>query len=209
MGLAYHSAAWPDAPNSEQLNGCNKLKIQEILAGYRMPNFREIALNVTIVGTVAAGLITLSHGSIKVPAVPACIEQEKARGVDEDLRKLLTAQAADWNRGDIDAFMQGYWKSEETTFAGTSGISRGWQTVLDHYHKNYPDRATMGHLEFSEIEITPLGNDAALILGRWHLNRDAGPVGGIFTLVARRFPEGWRIIHDHTSTDAEKSGSSK
>jgi beta-aspartyl-peptidase (threonine type) len=62
----------------------------------------------------------------------------------------------------------------------------------------------MGHLDFSELEITPLGNDAALILGRWHLNRDAGPVGGIFTLVARRFPEGWRIIHDHTSTDAAK-----
>jgi SnoaL-like domain len=105
---------------------------------------------------------------------------------------------------DIDGFMRGYWNSSETTFAGASGISRGWQTVLDHYHKNYPNRATMGHLDFSEIEITSLGNDAALILGRWHLNRDAGPVGGIFTLVARRFPEGWRIIHDHTSTDAVK-----
>lgn len=130
--------------------------------------------------------------------------QEKAQSADVSLRALLTSQAADWNRGDIDAFMRGYWNSPETTFAGTSGISRGWQTVLDHYHKNYPDRATMGHLDFGEIEVTPLGNDAALILGRWHLTRDAGPVGGIFTLVARRFPEGWRIIHDHTSADAAK-----
>jgi L-asparaginase / beta-aspartyl-peptidase len=130
--------------------------------------------------------------------------QGKAQSADAALRALLASQAADWNRGDIDAFMHGYWNSPETTFAGASGISRGWQTVLDHYHKNYPDRATMGHLDFGEIEITPLGNDAALILGRWHLTRDAGPVGGIFTLVARRFPEGWRIIHDHTSSDAAK-----
>jgi ketosteroid isomerase-like protein len=132
------------------------------------------------------------------------LRQEKAQSADVALRALLASQAADWNRGDIDAFMRGYWNSPETTFAGTSGISRGWQTVLDHYHKNYPDRAAMGHLDFGEIEVTPLGNDAALILGRWHLTRDAGPVGGIFTLVARRFPEGWRIIHDHTSTDAAK-----
>jgi ketosteroid isomerase-like protein len=130
--------------------------------------------------------------------------QEKPQTADVALRALLASQAADWNRGDIDAFMRGYWNSAETTFAGASGISRGWQTVLDHYHKNYPDRAAMGHLDFGEIEVTPLGNDAALILGRWHLTRDAGPVGGIFTLVARRFPEGWRIIHDHTSTDTAK-----
>jgi len=130
--------------------------------------------------------------------------QTKAPKAQAALKELLTKQAADWNRGDIDAFMRGYWKSSETTFAGSSGISRGWQTVLEHYHKGYPDRAAMGHLEFSEIEVTPLGNEAALILGRWHLTRDAGPVGGIFTLVARRFPEGWRIIHDHTSTDATK-----
>jgi ketosteroid isomerase-like protein len=129
---------------------------------------------------------------------------QQTQDTNAALRELLTRQTSDWNRGDIDAFMRGYWKSDETTFAGTSGISRGWQTVLDHYHKGYPDRAAMGHLEFSEIEVTPLGNDAALILGRWHLTRDAGPVGGIFTLVARKFPEGWRIIHNHTSADASK-----
>jgi ketosteroid isomerase-like protein len=172
-----------------------------------MPNFRGIALTVMIVGVAAAGLAAWSHGTTRAldaGAIRARAGQAKAQGVDAELRTLLTAQAADWNRGDIDAFMGGYWKSEEITFAGASGISRGWQTVLEHYHKNYPDRATMGHLDFSEIEITPLGNDAALILGRWHLSRDTGPVGGIFTLVARKFPEGWRIIHDHTSTDAEK-----
>lgn len=160
-----------------------------------------------LVAGLVVVLIALGGQIIEVSnagAQPASAQQGVAKNAHVELRALLTSQAADWNRGDIDAFMRGYWNSPETTFAGASGVSRGWQTVLDHYHKNYPDHATMGHLDFSEIEITPLGNDAALILGRWHLNRDAGPVGGIFTLVARRFPEGWRIIHDHTSTDAGK-----
>ena len=169
-----------------------------------MPNLRGVAFKAAMVAVAAAGLVALDHGNASVRAVPVGAEQERVRGADAELRALLAAQAADWNRGDIDAFMRGYWKSEETTFAGASGISRGWQTVLERYHKNYPDRAAMGHLDFGEIEITPLANDAALIVGRWHLNRDAGPVGGIFTLVARRFPEGWKIIHDHTSTDEEK-----
>jgi beta-aspartyl-peptidase (threonine type) len=98
--------------------------------------------------------------------------------------------------------MRGYWRSEQLTFSGSTGVSRGWQAVLEHYHQNYPDRAAMGHLDFSGLEITALGNDAALILGKWHLDRESGAVGGVFTLVARRFPEGWRIIHDHTSTVA-------
>jgi ketosteroid isomerase-like protein len=172
-----------------------------------MSEYRKVLWVFLLVAT-ASGIVVVSrarpmeaNGELNV-AVPTA--QEMKRSADAALRALLTSQAADWNRGDIDAFMRGYWNSPDTTFAGASGVSRGWQTVLDHYHKNYPDRAAMGHLDFSEIEVTPLGNDAALILGRWHLSRDAGPVGGIFTLVARRFPEGWRIIHDHTSTDAAK-----
>jgi hypothetical protein len=170
--------------------------------GYRRLLWVFLMVAVLAVVVVASrGRAVLAHNASAI--LPSTI-QGKTQSADAALRGLLAAQAADWNRGDIDAFMRGYWNSPETTFAGTSGISRGWQTVLDHYHKNYPDRAAMGHLDFGEIEITPLGNDAALILGRWHLNRDAGPVGGIFTLVARQFPEGWRIIHDHTSTDAAK-----
>ena len=162
--------------------------------------FLLVATASTIVVVSRARLIEASGGG----SVRAVGYQDPKQSAEVALRALLTSQAADWNRGDIDAFMRGYWNSPDITFAGASGISRGWQTVLNHYHKNYPDRAAMGHLDFSEIEVTPLGNDAALILGRWHLSRDAGPVGGMFTLVARRFPEGWRIIHDHTSTDAAK-----
>jgi beta-aspartyl-peptidase (threonine type) len=172
-----------------------------------MFGYRRVLWVFLLVATATIGVATLRGRAIEAggasnPSVS--FKQQKAQSADAALRALLTVQTADWNRGDIDAFMKGYWNSPAITFAGVSGVSRGWQTVLDHYHKNYPDRAAMGHLDFSEIEITPLGNDAALILGRWHLTRDAGPVGGIFSLVARRFPEGWRIIHDHTSTDAPK-----
>jgi ketosteroid isomerase-like protein len=121
-----------------------------------------------------------------------------AASPEAELRRLLEEQQLAWNRGDVDAFMQGYWHSERTTFSGPSGVTRGWDAVLARYHRNYPDRAAMGHLEFSQLEITPLCPDAALILGHWHLDRADKPVGGVFTLVARRFPESWRIIHDHT-----------
>lgn len=121
---------------------------------------------------------------------------------DEDrvaIEKILTAQQAAWNRGDVNAFVVGYWQSPELTFSGSSGVSRGWDGVLTRYKKNYPDQATMGVLDFSELEFRFLGPDAALVLGKWHLKRAKGDVGGVFTLVWQRFPEGWKIIHDHTS----------
>ena len=120
------------------------------------------------------------------------------------LEALLRAQAAAWNRGDIEGFMAGYWKSPETTFSGADGLLRGWQALLDRYRRRYPDRQAMGRLEFSNLEITLLGDNAALILGQWKLQREKDQPGGVFTLVARRFPQGWRIIHDHTSAVATK-----
>lgn len=118
------------------------------------------------------------------------------------IRAVLDAQAAAWNRGDVDAFMQGYWKSEKTEFVGSTGVFHGWQAVLERYRKAYPDRQAMGHLTFSGLEVTMLGPDAALVLGHWSLEREHDHPGGVFTLVFRRFPEGWRIIHDHTSAVA-------
>jgi ketosteroid isomerase-like protein len=116
---------------------------------------------------------------------------------------VLQEQQAAWNRADLAAFMQGYWNSPELTFAGSSGITRGWQPVLDRYRKNYPDQQAMGHLDFSALEVHPFGKDAAFVLGRWHLQRSSDDLGGIFTLVFQRFPQGWRIVHDHTSADAK------
>lgn len=117
----------------------------------------------------------------------------------EAIVSVLKSQQADWNKGEVRAFMNGYWNSPDLTFAGSKGFTRGWQPVLERYQKTYADKAAMGTLTFSELEVRPLGPDAALVLGKWHLDRQAGDIGGIFTLVFRRFPEGWRIIHDHTT----------
>ncbi|MBS1841213.1 MAG: DUF3225 domain-containing protein [Acidobacteria bacterium] len=115
------------------------------------------------------------------------------------IRTLLTNQQTAWNEGNVDAFLEGYWHSDELTFSGSSGVARGFIAVRERYKKSYPDRQTMGKLDFSSLEIRMLGKDAALVLGHWHLAREKGDVGGVFSLVFQRFPEGWRIIHDHTS----------
>jgi ketosteroid isomerase-like protein len=112
---------------------------------------------------------------------------------------VLKAQQAAWNRGDVDAFLVGYWQSPELTFSGSNGVSRGWDGVLARYKKNYPNRDAMGELNFSDLEFHFLGSDAALVLGKWHLKREMGDIGGVFSLVWQKFPEGWKIIHDHTS----------
>jgi uncharacterized protein (TIGR02246 family) len=116
------------------------------------------------------------------------------------IRAVLITQQAAWNHGDIAAFLEGYWNSPELTFSGPNGIVRGYAGVLERYQKAYPDKLTMGELEFSSLEVRMLGQDSALMLGHWHLTRKIGDAGGVFTLVFERFPAGWRIIHDHTST---------
>jgi uncharacterized protein (TIGR02246 family) len=117
------------------------------------------------------------------------------------IRLVLADQQSAWNRGDLDGFMQGYWHSAELTFLGSRGVTRGWEPVLARYRQNYPDRSAMGHLDFSNLELRLLGSDAAVVLGRWHLQRAHDQPGGVFTLVFQRFADGWRIIHDHTSAD--------
>lgn len=118
------------------------------------------------------------------------------------LEAVLTRQQAAWNQGDVVAFMEGYWNSPELTFAGSSGIIRGYAGVLTHYQQSYRNRSAMGHLDFTDLEVHALGQSAALVLGRWHLTRPAGDVGGVFSLVFQKFPEGWKIVHDHTSVGA-------
>ena len=136
---------------------------------------------------------------------PPTLTPASAQASDDSvqIRRVLSAQQEAWNHGDIDAFLNGYWRSEKTAFAGSQGIVRGWEGLGERYRKSYPGHREMGTLTFSELEITPLCADAALVLGHWHLDREAGPVGGVFSLVLRRFPEGWRIIADHTSAAAD------
>ena len=116
-----------------------------------------------------------------------------------EIRAVMMAQVAAWNRGDIDGFMDGYARSAETEFVSGDKITRGWQTVRDNYRKKYDSREKMGILKFSEIRVTPLASDAAIVLGRWQLVRPKNKPHGTFTLLFRRTPAGWRIVHDHTS----------
>ena len=122
-----------------------------------------------------------------------------AQSPKSEIGTVLNMQQEAWNRGDIDAFMNGYWRSDETLFVSGDEVTRGWQKVLDRYKKKYSDRAKMGTLTFSDLEITPLSNDSAVVLGSWELKRTSDNPHGRFTLIFRRFPEGWKIVHDHTS----------
>jgi len=121
----------------------------------------------------------------------------------EALQAVLLSQQAAWNRGDIASFLLGYWNSPELTFSSSEGIVRGYDGLLERYQKSYPDRAAMGELDFHDLEIRSLGPDAALVVGHWRLKRSIGNTGGVFTLVFRRFPTGWRIVHDHTSVQKQ------
>ncbi|HME89438.1 MAG TPA: nuclear transport factor 2 family protein [Chthoniobacterales bacterium] len=124
--------------------------------------------------------------------------------VASEIQNVLSAQQDAWNRGDVEQFMSGYWRSDQTVFISDDEVARGWQKVLDRYKRKYSDRAKMGTLIFSDLEITPLSNDSALVLGSWHLKRANDQPHGRFTLIFRRFPDGWKIVHDHTSS-AEKA----
>ena len=123
------------------------------------------------------------------------------RNSDDDarIRAVMSAQVAAWNRGDIDGFMSGYARSNATEFISGDKLTRGWQTVRDRYKKKYDSRKKMGTLTFWELKITRLSNDAALVIGRWRLVRKSDKPHGRFTLLFRRTPAGWRIVHDHTS----------
>jgi len=125
-------------------------------------------------------------------------KQKNAKRTDA-IRAVLDAQRDAWNRGDIEGYMDGYERSEQTVFVSGDNVTRGWQTVLDRYKKNYNTREKMGTLTFSDLEITLLGKDAAVVLGRWHLQRANDEPHGRFTLAFRRTKQGWKIFHDHTS----------
>jgi len=116
------------------------------------------------------------------------------------IRAVLDAQAAGWNRGDLETYMDGYARSADTVFVSGDRVTRGWQTVLERYKKAYDSREKMGVLTFSDVEITMLSKDAAIVLGRWHLQRSKDEPHGRFTLLFRKTNAGWKIVHDHTSS---------
>ena len=116
----------------------------------------------------------------------------------EAIMKVMYKQEADWNKGEIDAFMQGYWQSDSLMFIGKNGIKYGWKTTLDNYKKSYPDKAAMGKLEFDILKLE-VNNGVAYMLGKWSLIRESDNPNGYFTLYWKKIDENWVITIDHTS----------
>ncbi len=116
-----------------------------------------------------------------------------------EIRKVMDAQVMAWNNGDIDGFMRGYWNSPDLVFVSGANVTRGWQPTIERYKKTYDSRAKMGTLTFSDLEVDVLSKDSATVLGSWALAREKDNPKGNFTLIFRKFKDGWRIVHDHTS----------
>lgn len=117
----------------------------------------------------------------------------------EQIKKIFYQQEVDWNEGDIEAFMQAYWKSEALQFGGASGITRGWQQTLENYKRGYPDKASMGRLTFQIADMTQHSEDVISLTGSWELERINDSPGGHFLLIWRKIDGEWKIVVDHTS----------
>jgi beta-aspartyl-peptidase (threonine type) len=150
---------------------------------------------------IAAATLAASTGALVIASgqTRRAASARDARVV-RAVRAVLDAQVAAWNRGDIDGFMDGYDRGPDTVFVSGDSLTRGWQTVLDRYKKSYDSREKMGTLSFLEIEIKPMGRDTVVATGRLQLLRARDTPQGRFTLIFRRTPAGWRIVHDHTSS---------
>lgn len=123
-----------------------------------------------------------------------------AQSVDESaIRNILNKQTAEWNNGNLEEFMRGYWKNDSLMFIGQSGITYGWSQTLANYKKHYPDTAIMGKLKFDIILVKSLSPQYYHVTGKWKLKRSGGDISGYFTLLFRKINGIWKIIADHSS----------
>ena len=130
-------------------------------------------------------------------------QTQSPSAVDAAVRAVLQMQVDAWNHHDLEGFMHGYWNSPELTFFSGATETKGWQPTLERYEKKYQSAgAAMGTLSFSDLRVEALGTNAAFVRGRFHLVMpDGKQPAGAFTLIFRKFPEGWRIVHDHTCAE--------
>lgn len=118
---------------------------------------------------------------------------------EQQVRAVLAMQQASWNNGNLDMFMQGYWKSDSVMFVGSKGIVYGWQNTMDGYKKGYPDTASMGKLQFTLLEVKRLSVMYFFVVGKWELTRTMGNLSGHFTLLFKKIKGRWVIVADHSS----------
>ncbi len=118
---------------------------------------------------------------------------------EKAIRELLDRQTRDWNSGNIDGFMKGYWESDSLMFIGKSGVTYGWANTLKNYKKGYPDTAAMGQLSFNLVSVKKLSKKYYFVVGKWFLKRSIGDVGGHYNLLLRKIKGTWVIVADHSS----------
>ncbi len=111
----------------------------------------------------------------------------------------MAAQEKAWNAGQLEAFMDGYWKSDSLKFIGSRGLTYGWQATLDNYKKGYPSREAMGRLTFTIISVEVIGKKDAFVIGKWHLKRTKDDLSGHYTLFWKKIKGRWVIVADHSS----------
>jgi beta-aspartyl-peptidase (threonine type) len=147
---------------------------------------------------------------VLLTAAFASAQNQNSPSIDAAVRAVLQAQVDAWNHHDLDAFMAGYWKSPELTFFSGATETKGWEPTLERYRRNYQSAGhSMGTLSFSDLRVEALSSDAAFVRGQFHLVMpDGKQPHGVFTLIFRKFPEGWRIVHDHSCAAAEPPQSS-
>ncbi|HZS26572.1 MAG TPA: nuclear transport factor 2 family protein [Candidatus Angelobacter sp.] len=129
------------------------------------------------------------------------VPQEARAGLEEGIKNLLVSQVEAWNHGDLQGFMQGYWHSPDLTFFSGATVTKGWEPTLSRYRQRYQaEGKEMGKLEFQDLDIDLLSRRSAVVTGKWQLTMSNGKQPhGLFTLIFKRMPNGWRIVHDHTS----------
>jgi ketosteroid isomerase-like protein len=118
---------------------------------------------------------------------------------EAQIRELLQTQTREWNKGNIEGFMQTYWKSDSLMFIGKNGIKWGWQETLANYRKSYPDTAAMGQLSFDILVVKKLSPDYFYVVGKWMLRRSIGDLSGHYNLLLRKIKGSWVIVADHSS----------
>ncbi|HWG87612.1 MAG TPA: nuclear transport factor 2 family protein [Candidatus Acidoferrales bacterium] len=145
----------------------------------------------------------------ETPAQTAAQQEEKELSAEmreqlkRSIKHVLISQVEAWNHGNLENFMAGYWNSPDLTFFSGARVTKGWKPTLARYQQRYQSGGNqMGHLEFQELDIDLLSRRSAVVTGRWKLTMSDGKTPhGLFTLIFMRFPEGWKIVHDHTSAE--------
>ena len=173
--------------------------------------FRAKFLRVACIANVALFLLLVGGGAVLLSTVARATGASTPAADEKEIRAVLDAQVTAWNKGDLDGFMAGYWNDDKLTFISGGDITSGWKKTKERYEKRYKaDGKEMGKLSFSELHVETLSPNAAMLHGKFELlfekekDDKKKTARGRFTLIVRKFPDGWKITHDHTSAEEMK-----